>query len=242
MAETALDAAVHKWTQVGLTEKLGVLVREVWGVNLARYEPEELADNAKTLAITCSENLAGRIERRIRGHEFEPELWEVDGLRVAKPNGSLRLDHSGRHVYVMKAPMVYGRRPQWDSMAPWAALSDVRETAARGNTFALAGYRTPALGQDELFPFLIDGTPESLANFMLVWAGDMAAPVTAGWLTVPVLGERPFVAVRRLWFDAEEDVSHNIEGRGPAGPSYDKKPAVTPALSLKPRPGRTGEA
>lgn len=242
LAEKALSAVAEMWSQTGLTENIGALVSEVWRVNLARYEPEELADNARTLGFVCSENLSGRVERLVRGHQYETEQWGVAGLEVARPQGALRMDLAGRHHYVMKAPMVYGRTPQWDSLVSWDAESNTRQTIAQVNTRALAGYRTPAQGQEGLFPILVDGELGAVANFMLVWAGDPSLAATAGWLTVPILGEVPFAAVRRLWWDDEVDSPVGVRRRGPEGPSFDERSAVAPAVTLKPRPGRTGEA
>ena len=242
LAEKALSAAAEMWSQTGLTENLGALVSEVWRGNLARYEPDEMADNARTLGFVCSENLSGRVERKVRGHQYETERWSVAGLEVARPQGALRMDLADRHHYLMKAPMACGRRPQWDSLVSWDAESNTRQTIAQVNTRALAGYRTPAHGQEGLFPILVDGELGAVSNFMLVWAGDPSLPVTAGWLTVPIMGEVPFAAVRQLWWDDEVDNPVGVRRRGPEGPSFDEKSAVSPAVTLKPRPGRTGEA
>jgi hypothetical protein len=42
---------------------------------------------------------------------------------------------------------------------------------------------------------------EYLADFLLVWAGDMQEALTAAWLTVPMLGKHPFMAHELLWWD-----------------------------------------
>jgi hypothetical protein len=241
VAQEALAVGVNTCVDTDLSVKLGALVREVWATNIARHEPDELGDNARTLGFTCSENLTERVERRIRGHEHETERWDIDGLGVDKPSGALRLELNNQRFYLMKAPMAYGRMPQWDSLVSWDAESRTRQAIAQLNTRALGGWCAPAPGQEALWPILIGGNACGVRDFMIVWAGDAAAPLTAGWLTVPVLGDRPFAAVHRLWWDDDSDASLGTRRHEPDGPSFAEKPPIVPAVALKARPDRTGQ-
>jgi hypothetical protein len=189
----------------------------------------------------CSENLAERVERRVRGHELETERWDIDGLGVGKPNGALRLELKNQRFYVMKAPMACGRLPQWDSLVSWDAESRTRQSIAELNTRALGGWCVPATGQGALWPILIDGNASGVRDFMIVWAGDAAAPLTAGWLAVPVLGDTPFAAVHPLWWDEDSGMPLGTRRHEPDGPSFDEKPTIVPAVALKSRPGRRGQ-
>lgn len=242
VAEEALEATVEMWVETGLARQFGSLVQDVWATNLARHEPDELGDNAKTLGYVCAVNLAERIERRIRGHEFESKLWDISGLGVSKPNGALCLTLESRRFYVKKAPMVCGRSAQWESLVSWEGESHTRQSIAELNSRALGGYQAPADGQQEFWPFLTADEPGVIRDYMVVWAGDSSAPLTAGWLTIPALGAVPFAAVLPLWWDEAPDAPLSTRRLDPKGPSFDERPSITPSVTLRPRPGSTGRA
>jgi len=246
-AEAALEKAVDAVTTCGLTEHLHRLVTEAWHANLARYEPDELGDDPQTLGNTCARNIANRAEGLVLGNrESEVERWDVEGLSASRPHGALRLDYAGRHFHIMKAPMRHGRRPQWAKFDPWTRSSDVREDAARANTTALHGYRTAAPGQEPL-PAAILPLPSAAAevhlpHFVFVWAADIDSPGTSGWLGVPSLGEQPFAAVHPLWSDPDDYLPGGTRRSAPTGPSFDERATSAPALTLKPRTSRKGQA
>lgn len=239
----ALDEAHELVTSAGLVARLNSLVTEVWQTNLARYEPDELGDDPQTLGGTCAKNIANRVERLVRASsDYETEPWDVPGLSVTRPHGALRLDYAGRHFHIMKSPMVHGRSPRWEALPQWTTSSEVREEAARANTMALAGHRTAAPGQDPLvhLPFA-DGFPH-VPHFVFVWAAEIDSSATSGWLCVPALGEQPFAAIRPLWADPESTVPTGTRRTAPTGPNFDERTSGVPALVLKPRPSREGEA
>ncbi len=232
-AADGLDAARALWDDTGLTEGMRDLVREVWTTNLERHEPEELGDSARTLGFLCYENLSARIERRIVGHPLEATRWGIDGLRVARPQGSLRVELASHNYYVMKAPMGAGLQPDWGSLVSWDVETQTRADIAVRNSRSLGGFIASAWGQDELFDHsLPQGAVDS---FLFVWAGEIVSGLTAGWLTVPVLGDTPFAAVESLWRDDEGDVYKGARRPSPAGPNFDERESPTPALRLKPR-------
>lgn len=242
-AQAALDEAVQLVSATGLDAGLNALVTEVWQVNLARYEPDELGDDPQTLGHTCAKNIANRVERLIRASsEFEAEHWDVPGLNVARPHGALRLDFAGRHFHIMKSPMVHGRNPRWHAFPQWNSSSEVREGAARANTMALAGHRTAAPGQDPLMYLPISDEAPNVPHFVFVWAAELDSPATCGWLGVPSLGDQPFAAVHQLWADPEGDVSVPARHSAPTGPNFDDRASDAPALRLKPRPDREAGA
>ena len=241
-AQTALEEAAEVVTAAGLVTRLRTVVAEVWQANLARYEPDELGDDAQTLGGTCARNIANRVERLVRANsEFETQPWEVSGLTVARPSGALRLEYFGRHFHIMKSPMVHGRSPKWDAFPHWNTSSDVREEAARANTRALSGFRTAAPGQTPLTGWPASYEAVALPHFVFVWAAELTSPATSGWLGVPCLGEQPFVAIRALWSDPENGGPSGIRRSLPTGPSFDELDSEVPNLKLKTRPEGVGE-
>ncbi|MGA8046401.1 MAG: hypothetical protein WCA30_09060, partial [Dermatophilaceae bacterium] len=104
-ATAALSHAVDAVASASLDARLSALVSEVWRANLGRHEPDELGDDAQTLGTTCARNIINRVERLVNGSsEHEQEVWDIVGLRVARPYGALRLDYAQRHFYVMNSP------------------------------------------------------------------------------------------------------------------------------------------
>lgn len=242
-ADAALVEALDVVKVAGLGSRLSALVAEVWMANLARFEPDELGDDAQTLGGTCAKNIANRAERLVRANsEFETEPWAIPGLTVARPHGALRLDYAGRHFHIMKSPMVHGRAPKWDAFPRWSTSSEVREEAARANTMALNGCRTAAPGQAPLLLLPLAHELLRVPHFVFVWAAEIDSPATSGWLGVPALGEQPFAAVGALWADPESGAPTGTRRTMPTGPSFDKRASEVPALSLKPRPELEGEA
>ncbi len=243
VAEAALVEAVDAVSVAGVVTRLSALVAEVWQANVGRYEPDELGDDPQTLGWTCAKNIANRVERLVRGSsEYEAEPWDVPGLTVARPHGALRLDYTGRHFHIMKSPMVHGRRPKWGALPQWSTSSEVREDAARANTMAMSGCRTAAPGQDPLLLLPLADEPLHVPHFVFVWAAEIDSSATSGWLGVPALGEQPFAAVHPLWADPEQGAPAGTRRSSPTGPSFDERASEVPALTLKPRPGREGQA
>lgn len=237
-AASAAQAAADRWNSTGLTRHMASLVREVWTTNLERFEPDELGDNARTLGFQCSENLCARTERRIRGDEHEAVHWNLPGLTVSRPNGAMRICVGGDRVFLMKAPMEVSRQPRWDAMS-WDGESATRQALAERNSRALGGFSTPAEGQGELFG--LGAEDAYVDSYLMVWAGEISSGLTAGWLTIPILGELPFAAVTPLWWDEIEGTPAGIRPRRPDGPSFEQVASTTPKLRLKPRPAMRGD-
>lgn len=238
-AFAALDQTVEHLDEVGLIAAWRSLVQDVYASNLDRHEPDELGDTAMTLGTQCSENVKTRAIRRASHDELElvEDHWTIPNLTVTNPRNSLTFCLDGVRVVVMKAPYAAGRAPQWDQLADWEHDSDVRQAVAASNMRTLQ-YRTHPAPDDPLFEHL--GRPGVVDNYMLVWAGDSNAPLTAGWLTIPTLGESPFIAVKRIWWDKVPDERLTATRTPSSGPRFDERSVVAPQVTIKPRP--TGEA
>lgn len=239
-AEDCLRVTVDRCTDIGLVDAWAQLIRDVYGRNLARYEPDELGDTAMSLGIQCSENLKTRALRR--GYKDDRELpedhWNLPGLIVSTRRNSLMFEVEGNRIFVMKVPYAEARVPRWDLAKQWDQGSDIRHRLAEGNSRVLGGYKTLAGGDDALFPH--PGRPGRIRNYLLVWAGEVEVALTSAWLTVPALGDRPFLAKSELWSD-EQPTGSSLPGRRPErGPDFDQRPPATPEIVVKPRPGAEG--
>ena len=235
-AQRALHTVVNECAESGLTDALRGLVQEVYTTNLDRYEPDELGDTPRSFGFQCYENLKERAPRRAHHdvREHSDAHWRISGLHVATPGGVLTFEFAGARFVTMKVPYGQGRNPNWGGGVDWAHQdSQVRAAIAAENSEVLQ-YRTPAAGAASLFAH--PGSPGTVQNFMLLWGGEAKTPLTAGWLAVPVLGERPFIAHERLWWDADRDAQVTQTPMPDRGPNFDERPAAALSMALKRRP------
>jgi hypothetical protein len=244
-AEGAVASAADAMNASGLTVLVRELLREVWATNLARYEPEERGDAAKSLGIQCSENIRELVVRRVFGDDLVTlaDRWRVADLVLSTPRGVLTLSLSGFQVVTMKVPHAQGRAPIWERFPDWDTESQARHDVARENARVLGGSNLQHPAQDELeFPDDVNSGPGLVRRFMLVWGGEPDGGLTAGWLTVPVSWSAlHFAAIKPLWHDEADDApGYADRAPAPSGPSFDQRPVTEPYLALKPRPRTAG--
>lgn len=239
-AQQALQAAVDACAGSGLVDAWRTLVHDVYASNLDRYEPDELGDTVMSFGIQCYENLRVRAIRRYRHDERENHdaHWTIDGLSVDTPGNVLTFELGGARFVTMKVPFAERRIPNWDRSGDWEQDSQIRSKIAAENSSVLQ-YRTHAAAASPLFPH--PGSPGTVQNFMLLWGGESDAAMTAGWLGVPTLGDRPFIAYEKLWWDTEPDTRITQKPMSDRGPSFDERPATMPAVALK-QQRREGQA
>lgn len=231
-AQMALSATVEACARSGLTAAWRSLVQDIYAVNLDRHEPDELGDTVMSFGIQCYENLKTRATRRFQRDDREvvETHWGIDGLSVSIPSNVLTFSLGDSRVVTMKVPFPEGRKPSWDRSGDWEQHSQARLEIAAENSEVLQ-YRTPAIGASPLFSQ--PGPPGSVQNYMLLWAGERDAALTAGWLAVPILGETPFIAREMLWWDDEPHTRVAMSTAPDRGPSFDQRPGLTPAVTLK---------
>ena len=90
-------------------------------------------------------------------------------------------------------------------MVKWDGESDTRREIAETNFRVLGEFYNPGLGQGELWEHTTDRPASAIREFLLLWAGEPHKPQTSGWLTVPGIGEAPFIARDLLWWDPIDD-------------------------------------
>lgn len=243
-AENAVHTAAEHMNEVGLTDRLRDLVREVWNANLARHEPEELGDTNRSLGFQCSENLRELAVRRILGDQVLAEdRWIVRDLQVTSPHSVLTLKLPGFEIVLMKVPSAHGRNPSWEQFRPWEAESQVRNEIAKENARVLGGSRLQHERQTEL-EFAEDCAIGVVRRMMVLWAGDTHDGMTSAWLAVPVDWlTTSFAAKTSLWRDELGD-SPVKPTRAPRfdGPAFDQRQTAEPQVTLKPRPAAADEA
>jgi hypothetical protein len=210
------------------------VIARVWKINVDRYEPSEVGDTNRSLGITAAENIRTLIVR---------ESWDASnpeglgaGVKVTAPSDSLLVEVAGARMHVMKsAPTLSLQEPNWDTDFNWAGESDVRHDAAAANAACVGAYLAVPGGLFEDEPPEPDGASQ-LREVMLVWAGGSNSPFTGGWLGVPVLGERPWLAVQNLWWHKPStEESDSRGGEGSAEDTFSARDVPDLAVSLKQR-------
>lgn len=239
-AHAHLQATVDLCTDSGLTQAWQVLIHDVYARNLDRFEPDELGDTAMSFGVQCAENLKTRAIRRFECDDLEPaeHHWDLQGVLAGTRRNSLMFEIEGNRIFVMKVPFGQGRDPQWTVEKHWEQSSEIRHNLAVGNSRVLGGYKTFSGGDDGLFPH--PARPRQVRDYLLVWGGEAASPLTAGWLAIPTMGDKPFVAVAPLWRDDEPAAPPTTRKRGDRGPSFEDRAANAPEITIKPRPAAEG--
>ena len=210
------------------------LIARVWKVNVDRFEPSEIGDTNRSLGITAAENIRTLVLR---------EAWAAAnplglgaGVHVTAPNDSLLVQVAGVRLHVMKsAPAISLAEPQWDTVS-WKGESEVRFEAAAANAacFGTQWAVPGGLFEDEL---PAAGSAARLKEVMLVWAGGSNIPFTGGWVGLPAVGDRPWLAVQNIWWHgADGVVPGSRDGDAPGSDAFSTRDAPSPVISLKQRP------
>lgn len=232
-----LQDIVERLRVTRIVEVLEKKVSLVWRANIARYEPSDLGDTARSLGLTAAENIRELVLR---------ERWsptQAGGLgrdvHVTAPNDSLLVESGGVSLRVMKAPsMVALAEPNWWDFS-WTNESDVRRAAARNNR---TRYNPFLIGSGTLFDGVlpVDGDARALCDVLLVWAGGSSSPSTGGWIGLPTLsGDSPWLAVQKVWWHQADDHGARLDGRRPEDPeldTFERRPLPRPEVRIKPKP------
>lgn len=232
--EATLREVVSQFNADGLTSALNALTRDVWTSNVDRFEPEDLGDTPNSLGFQAYQNFTQRALRRFHHdpRESVENHWNIPGLVVTNPRGVLTLSLNGNRVAVLKVPFAHGRKADFGLLSSWENQSDARFKMAARNSHVLGGYRSDVHGQDALWER--DATAGTVQDFILAWAGEQQAGLTAAWLGVPVLGEDPFMATLRLWWDPEHQAK--LRADLPVTNGITTGPGVpAPRIALKPQ-------
>ena len=231
-ARERLQLVVTSLRGEGVVDLLQKVVQRVWRYNVDRHSPADIGDTSRSLGIAASENIRSLVVREGNASPRPAGLGE--SVRVNSADNSLLVQVAGVRLRVVKAPAaIVLVEPSWDSDFDWDDGSEVRSLAAHSNH-----ERYVPVGVDDLFEGVLppQGSAELLQNVFLVWAGGSDSPLTAGWLGLPTLGDRPWLAVEQLWWDQPGDADrgqraprHNV----PNDDAFSSRSVPEPAVALK---------
>ncbi len=216
---------------IGMLERI---IAHVWKVNIDRFEPTEIGDTNRSLGITATENIRTLVLR---------EAWAADNpaglsksVHVTAPNDSLLVEAAGVRLRAMKSsPAITLTEPRWDSDFNWHAESDIRLEAATANAAICNQFLAVPGGLFEEIELPADWAAD-LSEVFLVWAGGSNNPLTGGWIGLPTISDRPWLAVENMWWHGMGDVtSGDRDSDSPASDTFADRNAPNPVVSLKRR-------
>lgn len=230
-----LDSLRTSFAEAGLIDFVQAAAAEVWRINRERHEPVEAHDDAFTLSVLSSRNLANRLLAEVP----HSAVLRASGVVASKEFGSTVLHTPRADVRLVKAPFGSGRHPSFEADFDWSD-SEGRQAAALRNH---AAYDPPSRDPqaEPLFELPLPNAAEAVTHcreVFLVWGAELRTGLTAGWLGLPTASAQRWIAVTPVWWDEPlaQDSSTSGEGRGSDdGSPFGDKPAPVPSLTLKPR-------
>ena len=218
----------------GLDVLVHEAVKDVWRANRARHEPEELFDDAFTLSLLSTRNLANRLFSTVN----RDSALRRAGASATRDFMATVLHVGGVDIRLVKTPHLAARKPNFISSFDWKE-SESRLAAASRNHEAYA----PSVRRPEMSP-LFEMEHPNAAEFVrgckdafLIWGADFESGLTAGWLGIPTTTQDRWLAVSPLWWD--EPRPHASKTRDEDNPTqgigFEDQPEPTLTISLKPR-------
>ncbi|HYS31044.1 MAG TPA: hypothetical protein VEM58_02175 [Streptosporangiaceae bacterium] len=236
-AEARLKDIIAGMRAAGVIDMFERIVAHVWKVNVDRFEPSEIGDTNRSLGITATENIRTLVLR---------ESWTASNpaglgnrVHVTAPNDSLLVEAAGARLRVMKCPpAITLSEPRWDTDFRWQAESDVRLEAAAANAAVCNQFLAVPGGLFENMEQPAEWAAQ-LREVILVWAGGSNNPLTGGWIGLPTVGDRPWLAVQSVWrHGTGATTSGERDSDAPVSDVFSEKDAPSPVVSLKQRSNR----
>jgi hypothetical protein len=234
-AEARLTDIAAGLRAAGVIDMFERIIAHVWKVNVDRFEPAEIGDTNRSLGITATENIRTLVLREAWASGNPAGL--STGVHVTAPNDSLLVEAAGVRLRAMKSsPAITLTEPRWHSDFTWQSESDVRLEAAAAN--AATGNRLLAVPGglfEEVEPPA--GWAAGLREVFLVWAGGSGSPLTGGWIGLPTISDRPWLAVQNMWWHGASDLTPaERDSDWPDGDSFADRNAPSPVVILRQRP------
>lgn len=232
-----LEGAVVAMRRLGMVDVLHEATVRSWAANCARFDPEHLYDDARTLGFTASSNLANRVYDEVGVRRLLP------GVTAHQDYTAVVVTWEGWRLRLVKAPAARARQPRFAADFNWHTR-ETRLAAAQRNA---AAYRPPSreLGSDPLFELPMPdaaGQVKGCRDLFLLWGGEITTQLTAGWVGLPTTDVNRWLAVAPLWWDRPQS------GSGVTIPRPDDAPVVSfgdeapvPTIRLKPRTAEAGQ-
>ncbi|MGI8394237.1 hypothetical protein [Leucobacter sp. W1038] len=221
-------------SQHGLDSLVRDSVVDVWRANRARHEPDELFDDAFTLSMLSSKNLANRLFSSINGDA----AWRESGITATREFTALIIRMGEVDVRLVKTPHTAGRRPNFVADFDWTS-SEARLSAATRNHDSYS----PPVRRPEMTPLFEINSPRAsdavldCRDAFLLWGADLSSGLTAGWLGIPTTTQDRWLAVVPVWWDepAPRSAKESTEEEGGRAATFESRPAPIPTIKLKPR-------
>lgn len=219
---------------VGLDALVHEAVEDVWRANRARHEPEELFDDAFTLSLLSTRNLANRLFATVNG---DGTLRRA-GVSATRDFMATVLHVEGLDIRLVKTPHLAARKPNFISSFDWTE-SKSKLAAARRNHEVYA----PPVRRPEMSPLFEIEHPDAAETVrgckdaFLVWGAEYESGLTAGWLGIPTTAQDRWLAVAPLWWDEPRPhASMTTDEDSPTqSVGFEDQPEPTLSISLKPR-------
>jgi hypothetical protein len=233
-AQERLTEIISTLRETGVIDLFERIIARVWKINVDRFEPAEVGDTNRSLGITATENIRTLVVREslLAGNP----AGLASHVRVTAPNDSLLVQVGSIRLHVMKsAPAIALAEPRWSTEFTWKGESDVRVEAATANTAVYNPFLAVPGGlfEDQLPPA---NNAAYLREVSLIWAGGSDSPATGGWLGLPVLGDRPWLAVENLWWHGPATLAGQSRQDAFEADAFSDRAAPSPVISLKQRP------
>ena len=203
-----LELARTQYGDAGVIKFIREVVTETWRANRERWSPKAHFDDTNTLGYQTSRNVTNRMLSTVGDSDVAPSV------HVETELGVVVLHLSGLRLRVVKAPIEAGIVPDFGADFDWST-SATREAAARRNSNSYF----PLDGAELSFTFETDPRPthrrrvDRCRDLFLIWAADLTADGTTGWLGLPRLGDEPWMGTLPLWSDDEEPTTVEAERR-----------------------------
>lgn len=234
LASARLTEIVAGLREEGVIEMFERIVSRIWKVNVDRYEPSEVGDTNRSLGITANENIRTLVLRESWTDGNPAGLGR--GVHVTAPNDSLLVQAGGVRLHVMKsAPAITLTEPRWDSEFGWKGESDVRIEAATANAAAYSNFLAVPGGLFEDMRPPADHVA-NLREVILVWSGGWTNPETGGWVGLPILSDRPWLAVQNVWWHGSGGLESRSRDNDRPGDTFSDRAVPSPVVIVRPRP------
>lgn len=194
-----LESVRDRLADAGVLDLVRTATVITWRANRERHEPEELFDDAFTLSMLSSHNLANRLHAAVTS---DPR-WASARVRARREHTTTVLQAAGFELRLVKAPHVSGRAPHFTHDFEWNSSDARLAAAARNAALCPLPVRQPDLSmlfdvpRPDLGPAL-----HQCRDVFLVWGAEIETGLTAGWLGLPTTTADRWLGVVPVWWDA----------------------------------------
>ena len=197
-------------------------------------EPEELFDDAFTLSLLSTRNLANRLFATVNGDS----ALRRAGASATRDFMATVLHVGGVDIRLVKTPHLAARKPNFISSFDWTESESKLAAASRNHEVYAPSVRRPEMSPlFEMEHLDATETVRGCKDAFLVWGAEYESGLTAGWLGVPTTTQDRWLAVAPLWWDEPRIHASNVtdEDSPTQSVGFEDQPEPALSISLKPR-------